>query len=425
MKPPRQIETISNTPFACCLVALASLMLGFSTASAADPNPAPASIVERASNLVSHNRREEAQELLRTALATNPNDEVAYRALLSVSPAAELASESVSFESAHQRLPSDFAMLQTPRFILLSDADAFAVNTHGQWVERACAEFERFARDCDLRPLPLQHKLVCVLFQEHEEYQAFARQNDGMNNPAFTGYYSPRHDRVVFSLRSAPQKDRDKKKRDAKPTERVITGGGREVLGFESQGNSNAGAAKPVGACDEACASNHDMALGSAAKCVHETIHQLMFHTRIMSPDTQYPLWICEGLSTAFETDSPEQAFGPDHDFAPRRRVFGSMLERGDLIHLRDLVTLTTLSGKDASATRAVYHQSYALVTWLCRQHRDALRSYLQSMRMEPAGRLPASRHLELFEQAFGDIRDVERAWLDWESADLAAHRTE
>jgi hypothetical protein len=424
MKPARQITTTWKGSCTGGIATLAILMFVRPSANAADPNPAPASIVEHASNLVLNNRRAEAQQLLRTAMATNPDDDVAYRALLNVSPASELSSESVSFESAHQRLPSDFAMLQTPRFILLSDADAFAVNTHGRWVERACEEFERFARDCELRPLPLQHKLVCVLFQEHEEYQAFARQNDGMNNPAFTGYYSPRHDRVVFSLRSASQKNRDKKNRDPKPSERLMAGGGRDVLGFESQGSSDAGATKTVGACDEACASNHDMALGSAAKCVHEIIHQLMFHTRIMSPDTQYPLWICEGLSTAFETDSPEQPFGPDHDFAPRRRVFNTMLERGDLIHLRDLVTLTTLSGKNANATRAVYHQSYALVTWLCRQNRHALRSYLQSMRMEPAGRLPASRHLELFEQAFGDVRDVERAWLDWELA-REAHSAE
>jgi hypothetical protein len=295
------------------------------------------------------------------------------------------------------------------------------VNSHGRWVERTCEEFERFARQCDLRPLPLQHKLVCVLFQEHEEYQAFARHHDGMSNPAFTGYYSPRNDRVVFSLNTGAMK----KPRDSRSNDRASGGPGKDVLGFESQPRGENGAKSHEGACDHSCDSNHDLASASAAKCVHETIHQLMFHTRIMSPDTQYPLWICEGLSTAFETNSPDAPFGPDHDFEPRRRVFHQLLERGELIQLRDLVTLTSLSGRDANDTRAVYHQGYALVTWLCRNHRDSLRNYLHAMRREPAGRLASSRHLELFEQAFGNVADVERAWLDAEMASLKGRRAE
>lgn len=146
-----------------------------------------------------------------------------------------------------------------------------------------------------------------------------------------------------------------------------------------------------------------------------------MFHTRVMSPETQYPLWICEGLSTAFETDNPEQPFGPDRDYGPRRRVFRNLLDQGEMISLRELVVLTSLSGKDSLLTRAVYHQSYALVTWLCRTHPKQVRAYLQAMALEPSGKLAAARHLELFEQSFGRVGDVERNWLNHERAAAAA----
>jgi hypothetical protein len=334
------------------IVALAGMVvLPVLGAGIAVTNPSTNATVERAMNLAAGNRRQEAQDLLRTALQQNPQDDSAYQALVKVTQSCELSASSSPFESAQRRLPADFTQLQTPRFILLSDADAVAVNQHGRWVERACEEFERFARDCDLRPLPLQHKLVCVLFEEHEEYQSFARHNDGMNNPAFTGYYSPRHDRVVFSLQSRDDKNtRGKPSKSNTPAnDRTLASAGKGVLGFESQASADGLKQNQAGSsCDASCQSANDAGHASAAKCVHETIHQLMFHTRIMSPETQYPLWICEGLSTAFETDFPEQPFGPDHDYEPRRRVFRNMLERGDMIHLRELVGLTSLSGKNA-----------------------------------------------------------------------------
>ena len=108
---------------------------------------------------------------------------------------------------------------------------------------------------------------------------------------------------------------------------------------------------------------------------VHEAIHQLMFHTGVQTPHIEYPLWICEGLATAFETDDPDAAFGPDHEYAPRRDRFDLLLGADQLIELRQLVTYARMPDDSDETVQALYHQSYALVTWMSRFRRDELRA--------------------------------------------------
>lgn len=337
------------------------------------------------------------------------NDHLASADDQLASESGELSPKSSACDKAQRRLPESFAALQTPRFILFSDAQASLTNQHARWVERTYEEFQRFARECDLRPLPLRHKLVGILFESKSDYQTFARTQDGMANAAFSGYYSPRHDRVVFSLDiddDAPPAAAGKRKPSVAGASAANE---KPVLGFDSsttQGHEVAADAEH----GDGCCGN-----GSAAKCVHETIHQLMFHTRIMSPEIQYPLWICEGLSTAFETNDPELPFGPDRDFGPRREVFRTMMDRGELMRLRELVTLAPAQHDDQVRVRTIYHQSYALVTWMCRHRMTDMREYLAAMLKESPGRLASARHLELFEQAFGDVQSVERDWLVYE----------
>ena len=326
--------------------------------------------------------------------ATTSNLEAAVDLVAADARHHDLPMHSPACDAVDRRLPTKFGIMQTDDFVLFSDAGELQTGQKAQWVERTYQEFQRFADRCGLHPQPLRHKLVCVLFEHRDEYQAFAQTQDGMANPLFTGYYSPQSDRIVFSLDSDATLERN-----APPQIEANARDGhtRSVLGFNPQAPRAANNA-------------------AAAKCVHETIHQLMFHTRLMSPDVQYPLWICEGLSTAFETNAPDEAFGPDFDFAPRRDEFRSILRDGELMPLRELVTLTQLSGNQPRTTRLVYNQSYALVVWLCRHRADQMRTHLQAMLSEPTGRLSASRHLQLFEQSFGDVDALETQWLASES---------
>ena len=368
-----------------------------------------------------------AEQTCRHYLRIHPQDAQVYQTLLKLAQARPLPVGSPAMDMVQCRLPAQFAQLQSPSFVLFSDADPSLTGRHAHWVERTYEEFQRFVQASGLHPWPLEHKLVCVLFEHRADYQQFAQSQDGLSNAAFSGYYSPRNDRVVFSLEpdgadgssarhSVVKSDAgtaavdEPSKMPAPAASSAAPAPAKAVLGFDTRPVAENGSAQspPVAAADH-CG---DLQNESAAKCVHETIHQLMFHTRIMSPEVQYPLWICEGLSTAFETNAPDQPFGPDHDFAPRREIFQTLLATHDLLPLRDLVMMAQIPGNNPRTTRAVYHESYALVVWLCREHISQVRAYLQAMLNEPAGRLPARRHLELFEQAFGDVPTLERAWL-------------
>jgi len=65
-----------------------------------------------------------------------------------------------------------------------------------------------------------------------------------------------------------------------------------------------------------------------------------------------------------------------------------------------------------------IYHQSYALVTWMFRFRRTELARYLQFMLDEPPGVPTSRRHLEVFERAFGDSDALDAAWRRHERAE-------
>jgi hypothetical protein len=95
------------------------------------------------------------------------------------------------------------------------------------------------------------------------------------------------------------------------------------------------------------------------------------------------------------------------------------LLQDGALVPMRRLVSITSMDSIGAEDARRVYHQSYALVTWMSRFRREELRSYLADMRRQ-RGRLETSDHVSLFEQSFGRVDELERAWLRHEHALLA-----
>lgn len=317
-------------------------------------------------------------------------------------PAIELPANRRLIERARRRLPAHFALHTSSSFAMLSDLAAHETQAHGRCMERAYEEFLRFARACGLEPRPLEHKLVSVCFQSDEEYRSFAMAEDGPAGASVSGYYSPRSDLVVMHVGQNRAT-----LRGSKPRMVAQAHAQTPVLRFEPELTPSA---------EETSSPPHHGCSGdSIAKRVHETVHQLTFHTRVMNPAVQYPPWICEGLATAFETESPEQPFGPDVDFAPRREVFQQLLANDDVWRLRHLVSISRVPADGRASARIIYHQSYALVTWLYRHRRDQLRDYLNAMVREPAGAVSPERNLQLFEQSFGDVEVLERQWLDHE----------
>lgn len=313
---------------------------------------------------LAHDLPDRAESLYREILAREPEHEEAYDGVVALARGRSLPRESPAYHAARQLLPKEFREFETRRYLILSNASPRWTRAQAERLARAHHQFHRYGRNLGLHPLPLRHKLVCVLFQNRDEFVEFAEANDGVTGSGILGYYSLRHDRIVF-FNGEAEEDADE---------------------FASR--------------------------RSITTTIHEAIHQLHYHTRVQSVHLQYPLWICEGLATAFETDAPNAAFGPDHDFEPRRGRFTRIMLSGQLLPLRALVQYDRMPDNRRETKRVVYGQSYALVTWCARHRKTELRDYLMLTLKEPPGRPTAQRHLHLFEQAFGDVDRLEQAWL-------------
>ena len=369
---------------------------------------------------------DEADTIFRQVLASQPSDDGAYQALAALAASRSLQNDSPARKLAREYLPPRFIEYQSKRFVVLTDRGADVASRQLALLERTHHQFLRFCQRLSLRPLPLQHKLVCVLFASMADFQHFGKTHDKVTDSRISGYYSPRHDWIVFyhaggshevvraqqdlkQLRSdaddlaeqASQAALDGRPEDAQQirtavrrTREQIDEHRRQVTQYAEQRNT--------------------------ATIVHEAIHQLLFHTGVQSATVQYPLWICEGLAASFETESPQLAFGPDCEYAPRRQRFEELFANNALIPLRELVTLETIPSEQSDV---MYQQSYALVAWLCRHRKAQMRTYLFAMSQGTPSIKQATDHADLFQSHFGHAESLERTWLNYERTAISARQ--
>lgn len=373
-----------------------------------------------------HGLLDEADQLYRELLDADRADDQSRAALARLAVSRKLPVESPAMAEAQSVLPSHFTRLESAHFVVLSDAGLVRARKHAELLERAEHQFRRFAARLNLQPLPLEHKLVCVLFRDADDYRAFAAEHDNVSAEWITGHYSPAHDRVVFyDAELTPPPDEAQVQLDQAQAQ--IASLEQQARQAEQARHTQLASSLRSQATD--LKQRRDMAVNelnafarsnAVATAVHEATHQLLHHTRVQSPYVRAPMWIGEGLATSFETDSPQQAFGPDHEYAPRRADFQQYLDSDQLLPLRELVQIDSVADDASDRAAVVYAQSYALVKWLCRFKSDGVRKYLAALRSEPSGTPTAARHLEMFEASFGDCAALERAWLRHERTALA-----
>jgi len=282
-------------------------------------------------------------------------------------------------------------IVEMPLVTVFSDGSREDAELHAGWMERTIEEFERFTKNAGWPTAPLDEPLTAMLFTKQRDLQAFASRHDRVNIGATSGYYSPHNDWVAMS-----------------------TGGSSIELrqAHASKDSKSVGLlAKPQAAValrsdDPEAESQHG---SPAARCVHETIHQLMFRSGLMDKHVKYPLWIAEGLATAFETDDPlgAESFGPDIGHGPRIAGFNRMVAEDRVIPLRELISVTSLP-RDGIDMHDFYNQSHALTMWLCRERPEEVLEYLALLDATAKQRRSAVQFVRLFEQSFGAIEDVE-----------------
>ncbi|MFM7808397.1 MAG: hypothetical protein ACKPEA_10805, partial [Planctomycetota bacterium] len=87
---------------------------------------------------------------------------------------------------------------ETDHFVLLSDAPKENTQSIAGLLESTYRSFQQNCLRLGVRPEPLKHKLVAVMFREKGDYSVFARTNDGMDQAWAAGYYNPGADRLVL-----------------------------------------------------------------------------------------------------------------------------------------------------------------------------------------------------------------------------------
>lgn len=369
-----------------------------------------------------HDLASHADAIYRQILEKQPYHDLAYSALIALAERHELAPNSVSLEQAASLLPASFRRYESRRFVVLSDASASIARQQLEILEQTHHQFQRLARRFDLRPLPLRHKLVCILFSQRTDYEAFAREHDNIPRAWMIGHYSPINDWMAMhdpeSLRDVEQA----RQQLADLQDHLVQLTQQANQAINQRDRDRAEALRSEIAQRQRYLTEQRRRIDQyvqqrlIATAIHETTHLLLFHTKVQGTQVRYPLWISEGLAMCMETDSLREAFGPDRDHAPRRERFTSLFADGALLPLRELLVIDDASTQShAHQLDVIYHQSYALTMWMCRFRRNELIEYLHLMRTHEPGTLDRDQHLALFEQAFGNIAQLERAWQRYE----------
>lgn len=329
-------------------------------------------------------------------------------------PGFRLAVDAKSLEATRGLLGPGFRRSDTPHFVVLSDCDVGWTNTRAQVLERTRDQYFRVARRMAVPVVPHEHKLLCILFQNHETYRAFARTHDGVEASWVAGYYSTNANRIVFfNEASAPgyadansnletYRTRVRSLREQAETAKT---NGRAATADEL--NTKADALE-LGVRSASQKLTAHAAAGSTRKAIHECIHLLSFNTGMQFRDHDYPFWLSEGLATNFETDQVGRAFGPDRTVdTDRRELFDELAAASKLMPVESLVRLNEVpEGTDAAD--GLYSQSFVLFNYLFNKDPRKLGGYIQTLGGGTSGRRQGPEFREVFSQHFGDPVSVE-----------------
>jgi hypothetical protein len=364
-----------------------------------------------------------AEDLYRAILRAEPDHDEAYPAIWALG-SAERPHRSEAFEKARSLTTGAFEEHQTPHYVILSDADPEWVRGQGELLERTYERFMSFSNAFDLRALPLRHKLVAIIFRNVDDFRAFARATAGAGGAAddIRGFYDVAQDRLVLYrverrddvAEARAQLDEMASEVEALRRElRRLRGTARREETARTQEEFDRKSALYERRLEELSSfiDQDDMAV-----VIHEAGHQLMFHTRVQAPEVQQPLWLSEGLAMTFEDHDAGGTQGGLRPHVHLRRHFRQVLARGEHLPLRELVSLVAMP-EEPRRWQTLYAQSCVLLRWLGEHRRFELHTYIRRINARRGGAEGSAAELvAAFEEAFGDLAALERAWLEAEA---------
>ncbi len=379
------------------------------------------STIDAATHAIEANQFGQADALLRGVLEDEPDHSGAATLLheLYSSHGKALPVDEDAIQRSLDALGRDYRRTETNHFVILSNADRKWTRQRAALLERAHHQFTRVMRQLQLETTPPQTKMQCVLIADHGDYQHFASLHDRVEAPWVAGYYASLSNRIVmyddatgptFAHLSQQLGDLD-----GKADEAAMIAIDARRAGERDYARAAADHARYLDtlAASERKRIEKVLREVSDAKAVHEATHQVSFNCGLQSRSHQYPFWLTEGLATCFEPPDPRKSFGPDIASDSREAEWDRVMKDNTIRPVRQLVSLVGLDhAHDNDEAAALYAESYALFRYLFRYERDSLAAYFRDIQREPAGRISARRHLEMFTKRFGDPDALERQWM-------------
>lgn len=348
------------------------------------------------------------------AISQQPATESPSRVIRSNSDG--LAVDEDALNRIAQALGPRFAQIRSQHFVILSDADRRWSDQRLRLLEATQREVRRTMQRLGMTFQEPEQRMLVILFDQRDDYQAFASAHDGVVADWVAGYYATGPNHVVFY--------HDRTRPD-------LAAASQQIEAWHKQANELRREAIRVRARESAEAADAIFAQArslethatverqrletlteetATAKVTHEASHLIAFNCGLQSRNHLYPFWLTEGWATNFETGSTHRPFGPDHDFEPRASSWELVKAEGRWMPMHAFITMTQLDTNDASEASDLYAQAYALFQHLHRKHRTELGRFFQDLANEPAGTIPAERLVELFTQRFGSIERIERS---------------
>jgi hypothetical protein len=293
-----------------------------------------------------------------------------------------IATDSEIIDSLKRIVGDHFQFHRTRNYIIAYDTNIAYAEWVGQLFERLKRGFYNYWHT---RRVPLQEPrfpLVAIVFSTKAGFLAYGEREIGSSAQSMYGYYNLNSNRVVMY--------------DLTGLDGLVSRGDR----FHSQAMVNQILSQP-------------QAERTVATIVHEAVHQLSFNSGLQVRLADNPLWLSEGLAMFFEApdlQSP-QAWNIGNINYHNLRLFRDYLSRRPIDSLESLIR-DDQRFKEAGKVADAYSESWALTYFLMKTRSRQFSNYLKELgKLKPLDESNPEQRLELFENHFGDIQKLNKAF--------------
>lgn len=263
-------------------------------------------------------------------------------------------------------------------FVLVHDLQASHAKQIAEHLETTYSRFFSFFKENGFKLTEPNEQLTWFCFENPENFDSYISSTENMNLSWLSSYYSAKTNSVAILFN--PEQPR--------PLQHNV------ASEISSSGNIMA------------APDNDYVHASDGLRIGHELAHQLAFNTGLQKRRIMYPIWVSEGLATAFEM----QLSGNCRGLGCRKLVHAHNMN--NLIPLDEFISMTRLPS-DSAMHPYVYAQAQAFFNFLLTNHPVRLQKYLKNLHsLEPGWRSDESM-LREFTDVFGPVEILEREWLD------------